>query len=79
MECKRLLEELSNYINHDIDPSICDEIDKHIDNCSPCQVFIDTLRQTVELFRKSCPQVDVPDCAKKKLRERLMKKRAENA
>jgi anti-sigma factor (TIGR02949 family) len=75
MECKKLLEELSNYIDHDIEASICDEIEKHIDGCSPCQVFIDTLRQTVKIFKEQCPQREVPEDTKKKLRERLMEKK----
>jgi mycothiol system anti-sigma-R factor len=72
MECRKLLEELSNYIDHNIDPGVCDEIEKHIDGCSPCQVFIETLRETVKIFKENCPQKDVPEKAKARLRERLL-------
>ena len=72
MECRQLLSELSNYIDHEIDPAICDKIEKHIDRCSPCQVFIETLRDTLKIFKENCPQEDVPEKAKKKLREKLM-------
>ncbi|HPZ08305.1 MAG TPA: zf-HC2 domain-containing protein [Candidatus Eremiobacteraeota bacterium] len=75
MECKKLLEELSNYIDHNIDPDVCDEIEKHIDGCSPCQVFIETLRETVRIFKENCPQKNVPEHVRKKLRERLKEQR----
>ncbi len=77
MECRKLLSELSNYIDHDIDPAICEQIEKHIDGCSPCQVFIETLRDTVRIFKENCPQKDVPEEAKKKLREKLKEVKSE--
>jgi len=74
MECKKLLEELSNYIDHDIDPEICDSIEKHLYHCSPCQTFIETLKETVKLFKEKCPQKEVPLDCKKRLRDRLRQK-----
>lgn len=74
MECKKLLEELSNYIDHDIDTKICEDIEKHIDGCSPCQVFIETLRETVKVFREECREREVPPDCKKKLRDKLREK-----
>ena len=52
MACKDLLSKLSDYIDHDIDPVICEKIDKHIDDCPPCKAFINTFCKTVELLHK---------------------------
>ena len=74
MECKKLLEELSNYIDHDIDPQICDAIENHLYHCSPCQVFIESLKKTVQVFKDKCPEKEVPEDCRKRLRDRLREK-----
>ncbi len=51
MDCKEIFERLGDYIDHELDPDMCDEIEKHIEDCEPCVAFINTLRKTVELFR----------------------------
>ena len=50
MNCQEILEKIGDYIDRDIDPSLCEEIEKHIENCEPCVAFINTLKKTVELF-----------------------------
>ena len=50
MICKDILARLSDYIEQDIDPKICDHIDHHLESCPPCQAFIKRFRKTVELL-----------------------------
>ncbi|MCX7918998.1 MAG: zf-HC2 domain-containing protein [bacterium] len=51
MLCKTIFNKLSEYIDRELDSSICDKIDKHIAECKPCQAFINTFRKTVNLLR----------------------------
>lgn len=55
LRCKRLFAELSNYLDARLDDSMCDEIEKHMDGCSPCQVFLASLERTVEQCRRHQP------------------------
>ena len=56
--CKEMFAELSNYLDDQLDDSLCGELEKHIDGCGPCKVFLATLEATIEQCRKApaeCP------------------------
>ena len=50
--CLALFEKLSEYIDKELDASTCREIEAHIRACTPCQVCLGTLQQTVDLCRR---------------------------
>ena len=51
--CKELFAELSNYLDDQLDDSLCGELEKHIGGCGPCQVFLASLEATIEQCRKA--------------------------
>jgi len=51
MNCQEILDKLSDYIDRELDPSLCEEIERHVEDCEPCVAFINTLKKTVEVFR----------------------------
>ena len=56
--CKAMFAELSNYLDEQLDDSLCEELEKHLDGCEPCKVFLASLEATIEECRKSpseCP------------------------
>ncbi len=56
--CKAMFAELSNYLDEQLDDSLCNELEKHLDGCGPCQAFLSSLEATIEQCRKSpaeCP------------------------
>jgi RNA polymerase sigma-70 factor (ECF subfamily) len=56
--CKAMFAELSNYLDEQIDDSMCDELEKHLHGCEPCQAFLSSLEGTIVQCRKSpaeCP------------------------
>lgn len=55
LRCKKLFAELSNYLDQQLDDSLCDQIEQHMDGCSPCQVFLASLERTVEQCRRHRP------------------------
>jgi RNA polymerase sigma-70 factor (ECF subfamily) len=55
VRCKDLFARLSDYLDGEISDAYCDRIEQHLEHCAPCQVFLESLRQTVELVR-SQPQ-----------------------
>lgn len=60
MKCQEIFEKISDYIDRDLDPGICDEIENHIRDCEPCVAFLNTLKKTVELFRGGIPDKEIP-------------------
>ena len=69
--CKAMFAELSDYLDEQLDDSLCEELEKHINSCGPCKVFLASLEATIEQCRTSPPEG--PDQKKAgELREQLM-------
>ena len=51
MKCDDMLKLLNEYVDGEIDPAICEDFDRHLVGCDPCQVVIDTIRRTVTLYK----------------------------
>ena len=54
-ECKQVFAMLSDYLNLELPPETCREIEAHIAGCEPCIEFAESLRKTVDLCRKYEP------------------------
>jgi RNA polymerase sigma-70 factor (ECF subfamily) len=46
---------LSDYLNLELPPEACQEIEAHIAACPPCVEFTESLRKTVDLCRRYRP------------------------
>jgi anti-sigma factor RsiW len=55
MKCEELLAMLNDYVDGDIAPGLCDELEKHLAGCNPCQVVIDNIRKTITLYKAGQP------------------------
>lgn len=55
MKCKDLLNALNDYIDGEIDPSVCAEFEKHMAGCNPCQIVIDTIKKTITIYKEGKP------------------------
>lgn len=51
--CKAMFAELSNYLDEQLDDSLCEELEKHLEGCGPCEVFLASLEASIEECRKS--------------------------
>jgi RNA polymerase sigma-70 factor (ECF subfamily) len=49
--CKEMFAALSDYIDGALDDSMCDELEKHLHGCVPCENFLDSLERTVAQCR----------------------------
>ena len=69
--CKAMFAELSNYLDQQLDDSLCEELEKHLNGCEPCKAFLADLESTIEQCRKS--PADAPDTRKAaKLRKQVI-------
>ncbi len=55
MKCQDLMAVLNEYVDGEIDPGVCEEFEKHIAGCNPCQVVVDNIRQTITLYQEGKP------------------------
>ncbi len=56
--CRRLFAALSDYMDGVIDDATCDEMDRHLHDCQPCQAFLASLKNAVAQCRSYRPQAD---------------------
>lgn len=53
IRCRKILRTLSEYLDNDLPKSVCREIRKHLDLCPKCEVFVRTLKRTINLCKKA--------------------------
>jgi RNA polymerase sigma-70 factor (ECF subfamily) len=70
-QCKSMFAELSNYLDEQLDDSMCEELEKHLDGCGPCEAFLASLQSTIENCRR-LPAVSPDRVKAAKLRRELM-------
>ena len=46
---------LNEYVDGTVDPAICEEFEKHMAGCNPCQVVVDNIRKTITLYKEGKP------------------------
>ena len=49
--CKEMFAELSNYLDEELDDSLCEELEKHMDGCEPCKAFLSSLEISIQQCR----------------------------
>ncbi len=55
MKCEELLKMLSEYVDGTVDPAICEEFERHMAGCDPCQIVVDNIRKTITLYKNGQP------------------------
>lgn len=71
--CKKLLSELSNILDEDVDPALRSELEIHLKKCPDCWATYDTTRQTLLIFRGNDPY-PMPDDVKIRLSAAIRQK-----
>ncbi len=70
MKCEELLAMLNEYVDGEVDPAICEEFEKHLAGCNPCQIVVDNIRRTIRLYKEGQPY-DLPVEFKERLHQAL--------
>jgi RNA polymerase sigma-70 factor, ECF subfamily len=70
MKCEELLAALNQYVDGELDPQICDAFQSHLQACNPCQIVVDNIRQTIQLF-KAEKQFELPPALHHRLSQLL--------
>lgn len=67
--CQDLLGTLSDYVDGTLRADLCAELEQHLAGCKNCQIVVDTMRKTIELYHDT--EDDLPDPVRKRLYLRL--------
>ena len=63
--------ELSNYLDDELDDSLCEELEKHMDGWEPCKAFLSSLEKSIQQCRTAPNESPDPHVAAR-LRRELM-------
>ena len=69
--CKDMFAELSDYLDDELDESLCGELEKHMEGCEPCKAFLSSLERSVQQCRTAPSEAPDPRIAAR-LRRELM-------
>lgn len=69
-ECRKLLQQMSNFIDNDLSPELCAELEEHFKSCPNCRIVLNTTKRTIELFQES----NLGDGCSKEARQKLFSK-----
>ena len=69
--CRHLLTSLSEFVDGDLDPVLCEEIERHMTDCENCQIVINTLKKTVELYHETVETPSIPSDVRTRLYHQL--------
>lgn len=51
-ECRRWLQALCEYMDGELDEELCVKLEQHLAECAACATVLETMRQTVTLYRR---------------------------
>ena len=70
LNCKKVLLEISNYLEGNLDEDLKRNIETHVRMCRHCKVVFDTTRKTIELYCDG-KLFTLPDDVRTRLHESL--------
>jgi anti-sigma factor (TIGR02949 family) len=70
-ECNHFLPGLSDYLDGELNPELCAELEQHMAECERCRIVVDTTRKTIELYQISADSQRAPNDVKERLYKRL--------
>ncbi|HHN74510.1 MAG TPA: anti-sigma factor [Acidobacteria bacterium] len=60
LSCREIFALLSEYLDEELDASICSQLEEHLEDCPPCVDFLDSLRRTIGLLQAEGRPLEAP-------------------
>jgi RNA polymerase sigma-70 factor (ECF subfamily) len=69
--CKAMFAELSDYLEEQLDDSVCEKLEQHMEDCDACKAFLSSLETTIDRLRK-IPKDELSRASATKQRGKLL-------
>ena len=73
MNCKKVIVELTSYLDGVLDSEMKIDLEEHLSGCTDCRLVVDTCRKTIQIFCNSEP-VPLPDDVRRRLHSALLER-----
>jgi len=65
-DCKKDFKRLSEYLDGELDPDVCREIEQHFRDCPECRECVESMRKTIQLCKEAAME-EIPADARERL------------
>lgn len=69
--CRKLLSELSDYLDGTVEPEVRRELEEHMARCPNCWVIFDTTQKTIQIYQGCCEPYPIPEKLHQRLQDAL--------
>ena len=59
--CSDLLKSIGDYLDGDLQPELCIQLEEHIRGCEKCRIVVDTVRKTISLYHEDAVHESMPE------------------
>ena len=74
MKCEDLIKALELHLEGDEADERCAAFVEHLSGCERCRVVVDTIKNTITLFRETDEAVEMPESCRERLGKALLEK-----
>jgi anti-sigma factor RsiW len=78
VNCKKVIIELSTYLDGALDATVRIDLEQHLMRCTDCRLVVDTTRKTIQIFCNSEP-VPLPEDVRNRLHTALLERFRRNS
>ncbi len=68
---KEILKLLEQQLGKDIDADLIQEVAQHMEECPDCKIYVDSVKQTIKLYRTTENEQSIPDDVSERLYKTL--------
>jgi predicted anti-sigma-YlaC factor YlaD len=73
VKCKNIIQELSSFLDGELDAETIGHIQQHLGRCEDCRLLVDTTRKTIQIYCNSEP-VPLPEELQNRLHHALIER-----
>jgi anti-sigma factor RsiW len=78
VNCKKVILELTSYLDGALDTGVRIDLEQHLARCTDCRLVVDTTRKTIQIFCNSEP-VPLPEDVRNRLHAALLERFRRNS
>jgi RNA polymerase sigma-70 factor (ECF subfamily) len=65
--CQDTIQQLNAYLDDELDPQLCAQLEAHLESCTDCHIVYNTLKKTIQLCQSDGEEVALPADVRQRL------------
>ena len=64
---KEMLKKIQEQLGRDVDAAVIKDVARHMEECPECRIYVDSVQQTVKIYRVTETEQTIPDDVSERL------------